>query len=130
VDLINFPAPRNPLGGTLQINTSGDYTTAQGRELLKKLIYRRLTTYPGEFFHLPRYGLGIVDKGLSTPGNIIKLRAEVERQATLEPEVERATASVTLSPDGTLLIKVLCVLRADGTTLDVGLQLPAGVISF
>lgn len=125
VDLINFPTPRNPLGGTLQINSSGDYTTMQGRELLKKLIYRRLTTQPGEFAHLPRYGLGVIEKATTTPGALIKLRAEIERQTLLEPEVAQATASVTLSPDGVLLIKVQATLRADGATLNVGLQLPA-----
>lgn len=130
VDLINYPAPRNPLGGTLQINTSGDYTTVQGRELVKKLIYRRLTTFPGEFFHLPTYGLALLNKGIQTATSLVKFRAEVERQALLEPEVAQARAAVSLSPDGVLILKLTCVLRADGATLDVNLQLPLNAPSF
>jgi phage baseplate assembly protein W len=104
-DLRNNPVPRSP-AGTLVVDSAGDYETHSGVALLKKLILRRLTTAPGDFFHLPDYGLGLRAKDPMNPAELPRLKAEVERQVMLEPEVDAVRAQVSLDRDGVLTIQL------------------------
>jgi hypothetical protein len=127
-DYRNPPAPSglNSLSGTLIIGTDGDYQLEDGQTLVRKLIYRRLTTIPGSFWHLPNYGAGIRVKEPVPATGLIKLRAEIERQVKLEPEVERVRVSLRQSANS-LIITVRARLRPTGQQVTFPLQVPFGV---
>lgn len=101
-------------GAVFTVGTSGDYDTESGVPLLRKLFLRRLTTNPGEFFHLVNYGLGIALKEPLGSTRLTALKASVERQLQLEPEVDSVSVSVRLSADGVLQITLAAKLRATG----------------
>jgi hypothetical protein len=126
-DLANPPAPPglNSIGGTLVMDASGDYKLVSGAALLKKLILRRLTTRPGEFAHLPNYGLGFAVKEPLRDSDLIALRGDVEAQVLLEPDV--ATANVLLSfnnAEGIVVCRIRATMRSTGETVDTSMELP------
>lgn len=112
-DLKNSQVPAS-VPGTLTIEQSGDYATVSGADLLKKLILRRLMTRPGDFFHLPKYGIGLREKEPIPAGNLGKLKKEIERQILLEPEVASAIVGLTLDSSGVLTVRVQASLRPTG----------------
>jgi hypothetical protein len=125
-DLANPPAPSglNSVGGTLVMDASGDYKLVSGAALLKKLILRRLMTRPGEFAHLPNYGLGFAIKEPLRAVDLITLRGDVEAQVLLEPDV--ATANVLLSFDnaqGIVVCRIRATMRSTGETVDTSVEL-------
>jgi len=121
-DLHNVPTPTsNSVGGTLRIGRDGDYETEGGTELLRKLIIRRLVTAPGEFFHLPDYGLGIKVKEAPPGGSMTRLKQEIIRQVQLEPEVAEVGAQVTMSSDGLLSVQLL-VRTVRGESVEVSVK--------
>ena len=81
--------------GTLQIEPGGDYASETGVPFLKKLILRRLVSKPGDFFHLPNYGVGLREKEPLPTNDLRKLAKQIEMQVLMEPEV--ATVKATLS---------------------------------
>lgn len=105
------------IGGTLTVETSGDYGSVSGDELVKKLIFRRLISSPGDFFHLPEYGLGLSEKEIVHSANLVQLKAEVERQILLEREVEEASVRLTIDQD-ILTIQARVRLK-NGNQLDI-----------
>ncbi len=126
-DLQNLPAPQvssTGLGGTLVIK-GGDYTLVSGVELARKLITRRLTATPGEFFHLPRYGVGLNVKQAIPGGGLVRLKQQIERQVLLEPDI--VDVKVSLSQQHNILT---CVVRATiastGQKVDVAINSPIG----
>lgn len=121
-DFANAQLPSSPFyAGTLQLDGGGDYKTVDGAEFVKKLIYRRLTTTPGDFWHLPNYGLGLVEKGSIRATDLPRIKQQAEAQALEEPEVEKATASVTLDPStGIVYVKVAAQLRKTGQQIEIG----------
>jgi hypothetical protein len=127
VDLRNLPVP-DPVhfGGTLVMTPGGDYDVETGTALVKKLILRRLFSAPGDFFHLPDYGLGLRVKEPIAPGAMSRLKAEIERQVKLEPEVEQVRASLSLSTDGVLIVRVQARLTS-GAPADLTTRVVAGV---
>lgn len=112
------------IGGTLKVSSAGDYELHSGDEFLLKMIYRRLSTIRGGFFHLPEYGLGLrVKEPLSTQ-DLTKLRAEVERQLALEDEIVQARAILSLNPaEGILSIRVIAKTTTN-ETIEAGVTLP------
>jgi hypothetical protein len=116
----SLPGTSN-VGGTLALK-GGDYVNVTGADLVKKLIYRRLATPKGAFAHLPNYGLGLLTaKQLFQPNDLIKLRAEIERQVKMEPEVSTVRAKISLDPAGILYISVTATLATSGQTVQVSL---------
>jgi len=128
LDLHNPPTPYNPVGGTLVVGADGDYKMVGGDELLRKLILRRLTTRRGGFRHLPEYGLGIRLKE-PLPGELVKLRAAIEREVKREPEVVAASASLSLRSNGVLTVSVRARTRGGSGALEVSLDVPPDVLS-
>lgn len=128
-DLANYPATvqLEGLGGTLRVSGGGDYVLVSGAELVRKLIMRRLVTRPGDFFHLPAYGIGVSNKEPVTGPALGRLRDEVVRQVKLEPEVQEASASLLLDSNGILTAQVRAKLRATGQAVDVTQELQSGV---
>lgn len=129
-DIANVPPPNGQatLGsGTLSISSGGDYVADEGTVLLKKLITRRLVTRRGEFFHLPSYGAGIALKEPIPGGGVVALKATIEQQVRLEPDVQDVQATVSFQPSTGLLSISLAVLqRSTGQTVQIGLNMAQG----
>jgi len=129
-DLANPPfISEEYTGGTLRITAAGDYQNEEGTALVRKMIWRRLTTFKGAFFHLPEFGLALSPKSLLTTSDLIKLKGEVERQAMREPEVEAVKASITLSSTGALTVELRVRVRPSGQDVAMSIQLPVAAIA-
>lgn len=119
-DFANLQVPSQAYqAGTLQLDASGDYKLESGAPLVKKLILRRLMSTPGDFFHLPNYGIGLRVKEPLPIADLVKLKAAVENQCAKEPEVEAASARLTLTTDGELTVSVRARLRKTGDEVDI-----------
>jgi len=114
------------LGGVLRVTTAGDYETHSGEALLKKLVLRRLMTTPGGFAHLPNYGLGLQVKEPLVLQDLQKLRAEIRRQLSYEPEIATADVQLTFNTAAAVLtVRVQAVLVAAGSApVDATLEVP------
>lgn len=136
-DLTNVPVPPlaieiggelagSIVGGTLQIDAGGDYTTEYGTSLVKKLILRRLVAKPGDFFHLPNYGLGLREKETLPQVELKKLAKAIEDQVRLEPEVADVRASLSYSAAASALVIQLKVqMRSTGQVMGMSVSLAA-----
>ena len=125
-DVANPQVPRDDqgeYGGTLQIDSSGDYVPVSGGPFVRKMIFRRLTTARGEFFHLPNYGIDFPVKEPIRAGELPLLKAEIERQIKREPEVVDVRAVLTMAANGVLTAKVRARLKSGGA-LDETINLP------
>jgi hypothetical protein len=121
VDVRN-PQTDAPNGGALVITSAGDYATEDGLAMLKKLVYRRLTTAVGAFYHLPGYGFGI-DLSIPYPSSkLYTLKSAIEQEVRQEPEINRADATLTISPDGVLTVSIAATLVRNNQA--VALQYP------
>jgi hypothetical protein len=124
VDLDAQPVGDDTFGTALVIR-GGDYTTEQGNPLLKKLIVRRLTTKKGAFFHLPDYGIGIASpKSLFSPSDLRALKADIESQVNLEPEVVKTNAALTLDANNSILSILVQARTQTGDDVSVRLPIP------
>jgi len=107
--------------GTIIIGSDGDYETEAGGPLVRKCVMRRLGTPRGSFRHLPRYGVGLKEKEpLPSASDLIKLRADIEAQALEEPDVETATARLTLDRSGVLIVQLAFVTKGITINLRMG----------
>lgn len=137
-DLANQPAPpltdmsgtyNDLVGGTLEINSAGDYVSQYGAALVKKLIIRRLLSKPGDFFHLPTYGVGLRVKEPIPTSNLRKLAVIIEQQAQQEPEVQAVKANLSYSAAANaLVVRVRVQLAPTGQEADVMLTVPTGLV--
>lgn len=116
VDLYNPQSSPNRLNGSLIVGTDGDYTLESGGSLLKKLIYRRLLTAVGEYYHLAdqNYGLGLEAKQMIRPGDLANLRTRILAQVTQEPEVAAADVSLELKSNGRLTVGTKLQVKRTG----------------
>lgn len=105
-DLSRPWTPNSPAGGTFRIGSSGDYRFDSGLTLVKKLIYRRILTVKGGFFHLPNYGMGLKPKAVAYPYQLTSARAEMRRQILEESEVQDCTVKVTQTAQGIVIFFV------------------------
>ena len=89
--------------GTIPIDGAGDYALDAGLTNVRKRIYRRLVTQPGGFYHLPDYGLGLLDrvKRLAGPVQLAALQRDAQAQLAQEPGVR--SVSVAVSLDGAIV---------------------------
>ena len=124
IDIANPYFSGEQVGGTLIVGSDGDYDNDAGIELLRKLIYRRLTTMPGGFTYLgTSYGLGLKVKEPLLVGDLEALQAQIERQVAQEPEVSAVSARLVLRPgDNVLFIQLSVTLRK--TNQQVPLSIP------
>lgn len=113
LDIRNPQTTPNEFGGALVVTAAGDYDLQFGPELLKKLIFRRLTTAPGEFYHLSDqdYGVNLKPKELFTPQDLVALKTTIERQVLREPEVSAVKATLELGGDNVLTVAIKGKLR-------------------
>jgi len=118
------------VSGTLVVDSAGNYEMQSGADLVRKLILRRLIAKPGDFFHLPNYGLGLRVKEPLPVSDLRKLAAAIEEQVNQEPEVQASKASLSYSASASALIVRLKVqLRPDGQIADIPLVVPTGAIA-
>ncbi len=128
-DYANAPVAASPFeGGTLQLDPGGDYKTETGVPLVKKLILRRLSSAPRDFFHLPDYGIGLNVKGRIPTSDLVKLKGEIERQVLLEPEVETCDVRLLLMPENTLMVQVRGQVKKTGAAFDLSASLAAPAV--
>lgn len=128
-DLANPPTPNSPVGGTLEITSNGDYKSVEGPQLLRKLILRRLSSKPGDFFHLPEYGIGLREKEPLPVNDLILLKKQIEMQIALEPDVE--AAKVRLAYDyaaSSLLVGMQVKMAKTGQQIEYALPIPTGAV--
>lgn len=80
---------------------------------LKERLLRRCLTIPGSFAHLPGYGLGLGSYGkkLMVPATRLRLAADAERQALLEPEVTSAKVTSSVDTQKTGLVRFTFLVR-------------------
>lgn len=95
------------VGGSLEVNTAGSYARIHGIELIRKMIFRRLSTMPGSFFHLTtdEFGLGIRSKELLRFSAIPNMKKRIEDEINKEPGIAGTVATVDLK-DGLLSVKL------------------------
>lgn len=123
-DFANAQVPgASVFGGTLQLTGGGDYQTVTGTELTKKLIIRRLISRPGDFFHLPDYGIGLRVKEPVPLTDLPKLKKRIEQQVMLEPEVEAVSVRLTLEASRNLLsIQLQAREKKTGQSVEIGFK--------
>jgi hypothetical protein len=131
-DVANPPLPVSApdlIGGTLVVGASGDYENVSGSDLLRKLIIRRLITMPGDFFHLPDYGIGLRVKEPIPSGDLVKLKADIDQQVLAEPEVNNVNTFLSLTTDNVLYVQVRAQLKNTGQQIEIGVPIPtSGVV--
>ena len=128
VDIDNPQTPNatpDTSGGTLVINSSGDYDSVQGADLVRKLIIRRLSTRPGEFFHLPTYGLDLQVKEPIHSADLVQLKAQIDAQVRREPEVQDVSATLVATSDGVVTATIKARLK---TGLPVTATVPLNAV--
>jgi hypothetical protein len=133
-DIKNVPVPGvtggDLVGGTLVLTGAGDYDTVQGKDLLRKLVLRRIFTTPGDFFHLPDYGVGIKEKGPLPVGQLTKLRKIIINQVSREPELQDVAVALSLANNDILTIQVQASIKPTGQQLDLAFNVPIAGASF
>ncbi len=123
VDLANLPTSDQSVAGTLVVSSAGDYVTQGGNDLLKKLVIRRITTTPGEFFYMSNYGLGVKVKSSISSSDLSTLKKKIQQQILQEPEFSAAKVSLTLNNDNSLICQLVLTLAK--TNQQIPLQITA-----
>lgn len=106
------PNAANTLG-TFGVADDGDYALDQGVTSMKKRIVRRLFTRKNGFAHLVGYGVDVPSyaKMLASPSAISTLRADAEAQVGQEPDVQKVTVQVVVSPSVPDLARLRIAVR-------------------
>lgn len=110
---------------TLRIGSSGDYEMSTGRDLILKLIIRRLTSFPGEFLFLPdSYGVGLLVNAPLFVADLARLRKQIQQGLEREPEIAAVSVQITMGADGMLSVSVRGLIRKTGApfAIDVPVQ--------
>lgn len=133
--LVDFANPyyrQNGVDGTLKIGADGDYLKVSGADLLKKLVIRRLTTMPGDFFHLDpdAYGVGLRLKETPSISSMPALRAAIVAQLQQEPEFSQVGVRLSLDTRGLLTVLVQAILMETNQQVSVPITaLPPNLVN-
>ena len=111
-------------GDALITTSSGQYDRESGIPLLKKLIIRRLTTVVDSYLHLVghNYGLGLRSKDVFRNADLVTLKADVEQQVKLEPEVSDCTATISFTQNVGPVVLLSVTVAATGQVF--GMSVP------
>jgi phage baseplate assembly protein W len=100
-------SPKKPFYGkdllfiysSLQVTPKGDYATVEEEENLRRAIWRRLITAPGEYRLRPNYGAGVEDfvRKPMTQANLSQLEIRIREQLLQDRRVE-SVPTITLTP--------------------------------
>lgn len=98
LDYVLVPDPSRPDAETqvYRFDDSGDVGLADNATSLRKRLFRRITTQPGQFAFLPKYGVGLQIKALARAGQLQQMSNLIAEQVKLEPDVLQAGASTSL----------------------------------
>lgn len=121
-DISNPPFPNaESVSGGFIATSSGDVAFDDGEALVRKLIYRRLTTPRGRFFHLKDYGCGFqVKEPVQGTGDMMRLKRETEKELLKEPEIDSVVVGIEQRPElGMLIIRVAAKLKKNGQVVNV-----------
>jgi hypothetical protein len=125
VDLASIQTAPDSFAATLRVLPGGDYATESGMSLLRKLVIRRLTTAPNEFFFLdPSYGLGLRVKEPLRVADLNLLRAEAIRQLQQEPEFGTVDVQLSLGSNGVLTVEVRATLARTNGQVQISIPVP------
>jgi hypothetical protein len=104
------------VGGGLQTTEGGAYARIYGDDVIRKMIYRRLSTMPGSFFHLnpDEFGVGLKVKEVLRASSLPALKVKIEQELLREPGVLGVSTQLSLA-NGILVIKAN-VRTANGNT--------------
>ena len=91
-----FPKDPEQPNSTWRFDSTGDIGIQNNLESLQKRIYRRLTTKPGGFRHLPGYGVDLSLKTLFRSGRANEIANNLRQQIRSEPDVLDAGVAVKL----------------------------------
>jgi len=92
--LINAEPPEQ--NQVYRFESNGDIAIQDGAVSLRKRIYRRIFTTPGDFAFLPTYGAGVQVKALARPSTIQDLANLINAQILEEPDVTDSGTQVTV----------------------------------
>ncbi len=104
------------IGGGLQTTEAGGYARIYGDDVVRKMIYRRLSTMPGSYFHLAtdEFGVGLKIKEVLRGSSLPALKVKIDQEILREPGVLGVSTTLSLS-NGVLQIKAN-VRTASGNT--------------
>ncbi len=106
-------------GGDLSLSPTGDLALANGAELTRQRILKRLITNQGDYIWQPNYGAGLAGF-VGQPTNLAGIAALIRSQIFKEPGVARTPEpSITVSPvqgNGPTAGLSVQILYADATT--------------
>jgi phage baseplate assembly protein W len=99
------------------VDRTGDYMLDAGIEALRQAIYRRLLTRPGEYKHVPEYGVGVQSylKSRATRDNLERLKTAIKTQLLRDPRVE-AIEDIAIE-SGEYVTKIGIKIHAAGRAL-------------
>jgi hypothetical protein len=105
--LTAVPAPSGSMPVVLA-SEAGGYARIFGDEVLKKMIFRRLTTMPGSYFHIPEgeFGQNLKVKEPLRGSSLPALKAAIETEIRREPGVVDVRTNLSLS-NGNLSIRAI-----------------------
>lgn len=104
------------VGGGLLTTEAGGYARIYGDDVVRKMIYRRLSTMPGSYFHLAQdeFGVGLKIKEVLRGSSLPSLKVKIDQEILREPGVLGVSTALSLS-NGVLQIKAN-VRTASGNT--------------
>lgn len=108
--------PRDGIpAGTWRIEDNGDIAGQEAEASLRKRIFRRILASPGDFAHIPGYGVGVLVKRLAKITDVQELANRVALQAKEEPDVLRAACvgEIIQQIDGTVVSLQVIVQRTE-----------------
>lgn len=113
-------ASTNANAGGLRTTEAGSYERVFGDDMIRKMVLRRITTFPGSYFHIapPEFGADIKSKEAIRNSALIALKTKIELEIMQEPGVLNAKVTLT-SKDGGLLIGA--TVSTATQTFEVGL---------
>jgi hypothetical protein len=126
-DLLN-PQVSDSANGTLVVGASGDYENEHGAALLRKLIIRRLTSTPGDYFFMPQYGVGVRLKEPVPLSDLASLRKNIEVNLRKEPELLNCRVRLRLDESKGILFISVKTMGPNGREVSTNLEIPQNLL--
>ena len=94
------------LYGGLRTTEAGSYARIWGDDVIRKMVYRRLVTMPGSYFHIPEgdFGVGLKIKEPIRGSSLPSLKVRIELELLKEPGVIGAKVGLESIPGGGVTI--------------------------
>lgn len=103
--------------GTFRLDANGDLDVDAGVSLRRKLIYRRVLSTPGAFYHLPNYGVGVQEKGLTDQSSLYRLENRIREQLEREDSIRVELVRVRQLTMGVYLIEVQASFQSENKVI-------------